>query len=295
MIKSHSKVFAVGICCLALVVAVFILNEDKLIPTVNENTLIKTDDIKNEDTDKDGLKDWEEELIGTNKDKSDTDSDGTKDGDEINQSRDPLKAGPNDLVGAKITDENKVTNQDETGVITKSISENFFDNYLTAKKNGVEINTENAEKIASLSLENSQFNLKPTVYKVSELKVSDLIDKKSYEVSLENAVRDNMPKNLGSELGTALFTQKESDLVKIDPVIKGYEDMMEDLLKITLPKNAVGLHLVYLNTISSLYTDLKAIRNIAKDPILGYVGLNQYQVDVEKLKVILNKYELYFR
>ena len=48
------------------------------------------------DTDKDGLPDWQEALLGTDLKKSDTDSDGSPDGEEVRLNRDPLKAGPDD-------------------------------------------------------------------------------------------------------------------------------------------------------------------------------------------------------
>ncbi|MFT5179911.1 MAG: hypothetical protein ACI8V7_000457, partial [Candidatus Paceibacteria bacterium] len=50
------------------------------------------------DTDEDGLYDWEEDLWGSDINKPDTDNDGTNDGDEISERRDPTIAGPNDLL-----------------------------------------------------------------------------------------------------------------------------------------------------------------------------------------------------
>ncbi len=49
-----------------------------------------------EDTDKDGLPDFEEQLRGTAPENPDTDGDGTADGEEVRLGRDPRKAGPND-------------------------------------------------------------------------------------------------------------------------------------------------------------------------------------------------------
>ena len=48
------------------------------------------------DTDHDNLKDWEEHIWQTDPNKPDTDGDGTNDGAEVEQKRDPTKAGPND-------------------------------------------------------------------------------------------------------------------------------------------------------------------------------------------------------
>lgn len=58
----------------------------------------------NDDKDKDGLKDWEETLWGTDPEDPDTDGDGTKDGAEVESSRNPLTAGPNDAIPPWITE-----------------------------------------------------------------------------------------------------------------------------------------------------------------------------------------------
>lgn len=52
--------------------------------------------IAQKDTDGDGIKDWEEVIIGTDPKNPDTDGDGTPDGKEIQQNRIPIKAGPSD-------------------------------------------------------------------------------------------------------------------------------------------------------------------------------------------------------
>ena len=51
-----------------------------------------------QDVDADGLKDWEEALWGTDSNNPDTDGDGTKDGEEVKLDRNPLKAGPDDVL-----------------------------------------------------------------------------------------------------------------------------------------------------------------------------------------------------
>ncbi|GEM_PF-6300824 len=58
--------------------------------------------IAQKDTDGDGLKDWEEVIIGTDPKNPDTDGDGIPDGEEVNQSRSPVKTGPHDTVDASL-------------------------------------------------------------------------------------------------------------------------------------------------------------------------------------------------
>ncbi len=50
------------------------------------------------DTDKDGLKDWEEALWKTDPSNPDTDGDGSSDGEEVQGDRNPIRKGPDDLL-----------------------------------------------------------------------------------------------------------------------------------------------------------------------------------------------------
>lgn len=62
-------------------------------PSISEQT-----DTLSQDTDADGLKDWEERLRGTDLGNKDSDADGTIDGKEVVLGRNPLKPGPEDRV-----------------------------------------------------------------------------------------------------------------------------------------------------------------------------------------------------
>lgn len=64
-----------------------------------------------EDTDKDGLKDWEEMLWNTDVNKADTDGDGTSDGSEVRQGRNPTTKGPNDAIDTEVVGQNTATNK----------------------------------------------------------------------------------------------------------------------------------------------------------------------------------------
>lgn len=61
-------------------------------PEISQKTEAVTDN--NLDTDRDGLKDWQETLLKTDANNPDTDGDGTNDGDETKNGRDPKKIPP---------------------------------------------------------------------------------------------------------------------------------------------------------------------------------------------------------
>ena len=67
---------------------------------INPNIVLSS----SQDSDSDGLKNWEEELWNTNPNEPDTDKDGAPDGQEIKENRDPTLPWPND----KITPDQKL-------------------------------------------------------------------------------------------------------------------------------------------------------------------------------------------
>jgi len=78
------------------------------------------------------LKDWEENLWGTDPNNPDTDGDGTSDGKEVSEGRNPLIAGPNDLI--KDTIKNNNNNNYQNLNETEKLSRDFFNGYLKLKK-----------------------------------------------------------------------------------------------------------------------------------------------------------------
>ena len=111
------------------------VNEKKV--DLNKQLLFATTNLSDsdEDTDNDGLKNWEETLWKTDKHNPDIDGDGTSDGDEIKAGRDPTRAGPDDaLVGNAsklIVSENNYDpdNLNETDKFTQK----FFTSYIYSR------------------------------------------------------------------------------------------------------------------------------------------------------------------
>ena len=84
------------------------------------------------DTDNDGLKDWEEELYGTDPLNNDTDGDGYLDGEEVESGHNPLVKGPNDkqvFFPLPLGDKYNITNK----VLSEETMEALLKSYLSQK------------------------------------------------------------------------------------------------------------------------------------------------------------------
>ena len=70
--------------------------------STQDATKILAETISRQDSDNDGLPDWEEALWKTDSHNPDTDSDGTLDGEEVKLGRNPTKKGPGDVLEKSI-------------------------------------------------------------------------------------------------------------------------------------------------------------------------------------------------
>lgn len=75
------------------------------------------------DNDKDGLKNWQEKLWGTDLEKADSDNDGTLDGEEVKENRNPLKKPPDVLTSYPVQNIVDVKNILETTSGSKNNAE----------------------------------------------------------------------------------------------------------------------------------------------------------------------------
>jgi len=301
---NHSKVLVTLIICVGIIVSFAIVSKKTPIHTTSlqaqKDIITTTDTSSDSDNDADGLKDWEESLIGTDPRNPDTDADGTADGEEIAQGRDPRKAGPNDKDTIKNPEGlQKNTNESDFG-LTEQVAKDFFSRYIAAKQQNKDLTREDAGLIAQSVIQNVSVPVTMRTYTIKDIKNTQdtsLTAKEAYKQELISALRKNSPKNLEHELvivTQALESQMESDLLQMDLIINGYKGIIADTLNATVPINATTDHLLYLNALSAVYDDLTYMRLILSDPIIAYASLSDYQVDVLKLKVTFENISAYF-
>jgi len=300
----HQKVLVTLIICIGIIGSVFIIsNIDKSQKSKeakkNQDLLATIDKKPEADTDLDGLKDWEESLIGTNPQNRDTDGDGTTDGEEVVQNRDPRKAGPNDKASIEQTPLTTNTDQVEDNTLTAQVSKNFFAQYLLAKKGGQEVTPEMALDIAQSVMQNIPVESNAKQYEIKDIVVipETLASQTAYIEAFIRILKANPPKSSENELEIvtkAIESQKITDIKKLDPIILSYKNILRDTLKLPVPKNLVPEHMIYINAVSSVYTDLSEMRLVLDDPMRGYIGYAHFQKDALMLKIGFEGIKAYF-
>lgn len=284
MFYTHSKVVAVFIICLSLVVSVFLFKDKKVLP--KENTIPISVDVasdSNLDSDGDGLKDWEEVLLGTNPNLKDTDGNGIDDGKEKLET---------------FAFKNKTTNEEtpKSTTLTEDIAQTFLINYLDQKKQNPQLTEEQIATIANTSTQNVTFFRTPD-FEIKDIKISKNQTKDQYSKELNIAFSSGIIKKQDTEMQIiekALINNDKNELKKLDPIINSYQQVINETLKVAVPEDNVGLHLVYLNNLKSVKEDIEGMKNILDDPASAYVYLNSYQLNIKKLFVVMSKLVQYF-
>lgn len=245
------------------------------------------------DTDLDGLKDWKEELWGTQKDVADTDRDGTSDGDEVAESRNPLIAGPDDMLSedtALVRTENSIQ-VSATGDLneTETFSRELFAQYLQAKKTGVF----SEEEIRNRLLTSFADDALPTFANERDFTASDVHavpategSIRTYANSVAAIILDSKPASTENELiifERAVTTGNREDLSLLDPLIQSYQRAFEKASIIAVPENAILVHVNLINSLQSIHHSVSAMQQVFTNPLPTLAAVRSYPDDAAGL------------
>ena len=226
------------------------------------------------DSDGDGIADWEEALWGTDKNKKITFND-MPDATYIENKKKELK------IESSIN-ETKLTE-------TEKFAREFFSSYSAMKSSGqVDNNT-----INSFSNALGQKIVNPALidyYKETDIKTSALDNfatKQKYYQDMQNLFKSYQSVGLGDELdiiskelasnsanGTAGNIDQDS---KLSTIANAYQDFAKKIMEMSVPSSFVQYHLQIANTSNNTGISVSSMGKIIDDPIVGLSGLSQYQ------------------
>lgn len=250
------------------------------------------------DKDNDGLKDWEENLWKTDPNNSDTDGDGAMDGEETRTGRDPLKAGPDDLMENKFSasaSSSKNNFSDNESSLTDNFSKQFFTEYLKLREEGG-IDEADKEKLINSFMESVQNE--PIggyqTYKISDIKIIDdnsAVAARRYGNQV-GKVLDNFKNLTGNEMDimrAALEEDKPEELSKLNLFASAYRKSADDFLKIQCPPSYSQTHLDLINSFLAVEYAVVQAQKIFDDPIRAIQGIKLYFDQGKKIMEIFSK------
>jgi len=243
------KASIVGVILIVLVGAAIFWNPEPEISTDEKGRII----FSKSDKDNDGLRDWEEEVWGTDINNPDTDGDGTPDGEEVLANRDPLQAGSDRLTDARVSSVyNAYKRKSLTAVnITDQISNKILSHSLLLANQldaGGNINTQNTDLLLQPIIE--EYKLDSPKYVVGNIKSIPATKESVVEyftniLEISNTMINNQA---GNEVTLLL---EESDL-NVDKQARNYEELVNTLRNMSVPAPLASKHLEVLNNFSIL-------------------------------------------
>jgi hypothetical protein len=247
-----------------------------------------------DDTDGDGLKNWEEALYKTDPENADTDTDGMSDGSEISTNRDPLVSG----VGDRTTQ--SATSTQITFTATDRFSQELFVQYLNAKQSGQEITSEFSDKLAEEIL-SKNYSSQEKVFDVSELTLiqnpttSEIRD---YGNAFGKAVTVPVPKNVRNELvildSIQTIGMTDDDEAELRALYNRYSVMRDTLANMRVPADIRNTHATFIRGVDTMRNVVVGIQNLNIDPIGALQKITLYEDGFNSLSVTSVALRQYF-
>jgi hypothetical protein len=243
-----------------------------------------------QDTDGDGLPDWQEEIWGTDKNNPDTDGDGTTDGEEVNQNRNPLIPGPDD----KILNERDMTSQiianslknssTDPNSVTSILSKNLLLRLAQLEQAG-QYSNETGDELAKNLVEQTYSEVQiPEKYPVNLFLTFNSKDKEKLE-----------------EYRNKLVDIQTTELLKLNPnspdsvqeTINTLKNIAFRFSVIGVPEELLSVHAKLTN---NYYLAAEALINLKlsdKDPVLGILSIPIYKKTSEEQPILYQQVQNY--
>jgi len=267
---------------------------------------------ENKDTDKDGLFDWEEIVIGTDPNNPDTDGDGYLDGEEIITGYNPLKMAPND----KKTDfaiqprpEPKTIN---TQNLTQALANLLAKEVISENQNNFNANgklvisklpeIEPIVEEMTKTIKNSDVLFIRTKIPISAVKTNSnnskeaLIDyfNKANEITVGNLKKFKLKKGEGGKiikeiLDSQDFSNLPQDFSEVDKIINYYKLTLSQLKELSVPSKLQEFHKEELTIIYISQKIFESLKLINEDPLRAIIAISQYNALLNKSLELQNK------
>lgn len=251
------------------------------------------------DSDKDGLRDWEETLWETDPHNTDTDGDGTLDGDEIGRGRDPRKAGPDDVLEENFEiGEQQYFEPSTSTDPTEALAKNFFTEYLALKKEG-DFNPANQQELVQNLVDSAPSGNEPRKYTLSDLRLIQNpadADRRTYQDQLDHTLRQLLSLR-GNELimfRLILEQNRTEYLSRLESTANTYDTVRNEMLDLAVPADIGKDHLAIINGLSQMEFIVRTFLAYREDPMSSIAALKRYEPTRQSVRKATENLVAYF-
>jgi len=236
------------------------------------------------DTDSDGLKNWEEELLGTEPNNPDTNGDGVSDYDEIITAHGSVTAA---LFGAR-------ANASPTDAYASTI----LGSYVESKKQGAYDEETFSRLIAQVT--DAQFSKRPnaTTYTANDITTRPATEsaRNAYFTKLRESLEPltSIPEYEFTTFTYAVEQQDQESFALLQKDADVYSEVIEALKKLPAPEDAAQQHIALINAFSRLSETLTAMSKVSSDPIEILVATRNFFEAEDAVRNAYTQLDIYF-
>ena len=234
-----------------------------------------------QDSDGDGLRDWEEALWRTDPQNSDSDGDGTPDGEEIRRNRDPLKRGPKDGVAQLPTGDAAVAPSDDlTYNLTKSLLDSGILNDINAR--GELTSSDFLQKLSLPGGFDAGALFRITAVRPTDLAADPRSDADTVRRYFDAVAlvynRRIVPHQTRGDLAILVESLHSNDFLKLaelDPLIVELGQAIAEIKRLPVPVGYADIAVKELNYLGETKRLVEIFRNTPNDPVSTVIAVQK--------------------
>lgn len=259
---------------------------DRANTTATDTTPLAESAAYQADADGDGVRDWEETLIGTDPNNPDTNGDGISDGEELARARAASTEGAGTASASTTLTETDLLAREIFGAYIQSKQQGTYDDeafqYLVAQTTDERFDAENT---TSYTRDDLTVTADTSTARVAR-----------YESSLQEALAAiaEIEEYELTMYGRALEQESEADFAKLEAASDVYASIAEDLLAVAVPADAVEAHLSLVNAFANFAQVLSRMTQSPDDPIIAFVATRSFLEGEDMIKTAYSEIDIYF-
>jgi hypothetical protein len=179
----------------------------------------------------------------------------------------------------------------EPTTVTGKFAIRFFEDYILSKTNGAfgdtkeELIAKATQRLAEQAIDEIFSEKDITIFPDSDSKTLHDYGNRVASVILAHPNKGDSESII---LQDYVRYQKPERLLELDPIALAYTTVVKDFLATPVPKTYIKEHLDLTNAVNAVREDVKAMQKVEEDPMYTLIRLKRYQDDVQGLSNALS-------
>lgn len=242
-----------------------------------------------QDSDNDGLADWEEELWGTDPNVADTDGDGTPDGEELDVGRDPTVAGPDDAREASGVAANTASSSAASENSPEEFARTFFRDYLSQRFQGRSLTSSQQEAVIqnftrkALTMGSSTPEYSTEDFSVYE-EPNETVRAQYYQTLEAKIARFGELETYELILAHKAYNDDAEAKKELENAAETFRSVSDELANMRVPKDVLERHVELVNSTQTVTQKISGLVAGIEEPLYRVSALNGFMEAEQRMR-----------